>query len=184
MTENLPIKVNPRPKPYPYPLDTLLCFLLAIVLVAILAKPLADARIMEWWWGFFMVCNLGYILYGMKKGWAKGDPGAGLSIAMGPMSFYFWTFVGAWRTYHVYKKDGYGWTIKKLEKELAERDLTKGFDFDFLFKHRRPVYSLLKRYSVCVEEVLDEPWEDEGKSWWCLSIADTPLNMAVREELR
>jgi hypothetical protein len=37
-----------------------------------------------------------------------------------------------------------------------------------------------------VEEVIDDPWfdKDTGKSWDCLSVADTPQNMIIRESGR
>jgi hypothetical protein len=46
-----------------------------------------------------MICNLVYLVHGMKKGWAKADPANGLLIATGPIAFYSWTYLLAWRKY-------------------------------------------------------------------------------------
>jgi len=81
------------------PIDSLVGFVLAIIIVALLGGRLSDAGIFEYWFGFFILCNLGYIIYGMKKGWANGDPANGLVIASGPIAFYGWTIIGAWRKY-------------------------------------------------------------------------------------
>jgi len=81
------------------PIDALICFMLGICTVALVVKPLANVGMSEWWWGFFMLCNAGYILHGFKKGWAKADVANGLVIAMGPISFYSWTYLNAWREY-------------------------------------------------------------------------------------
>lgn len=81
------------------PIDALIGFTLAIVIVALLGNRLADAGIFEYWFGFFILCNIGYIIYGMKKGFVKGDPANGLVIASGPIAFYGWTIISAWRKY-------------------------------------------------------------------------------------
>jgi len=82
-----------------YSVDELVSVLLAIVLVALLAKPLADVGAIGYWWGFFMICNVVYIIHGMKEGFVKGDPANGLVVVTGPIAFYFWTIIGAWRKY-------------------------------------------------------------------------------------
>jgi len=82
-----------------FPLDVMVAVLLSLGLVALLAKGLADAGVMGYWWGFFMVCNVVYIIHGMRKGFVKGDPANGLVITTGPIAFYFWTFIMAWRKY-------------------------------------------------------------------------------------
>lgn len=81
------------------PIDGLICFLLGAITVALVIKPLADVGMSEWWWGFFIICNIGYLFAGFKKGWAKPDIGNGLVVAMGPISFYSWTYLNAWRKY-------------------------------------------------------------------------------------
>lgn len=80
-------------------IDGLICFLLGAVTVAIVGKPLAGTGAALWWWGFFMLCNFAYLAYGIKKGWAKADPANGLLIATGPIAFYSWTYMLAWRKY-------------------------------------------------------------------------------------
>lgn len=92
------------------PIDALISTLLAAILVAIIVKPLANYDMTGWWWGFFIVCNIVYIGYGMKKGWAKGDPANGLVIATGPIAFYTWTIASAWRKYG---RKGYYYDHKK-----------------------------------------------------------------------
>jgi len=172
-------------RPCPYTVETTVCFLLSAVLVAILSKPLAREGMMGWWWGFFIFCNVCYLAYGMKVGWAKGDPANGLVIATGPIAFYFWTLAGAWRTYYVYRKDGPGWTVKRLEKELMKTDLVQGTDFSFVVEHKRSVRRYLSMNGLCVEGILYEPYkEDDGKFWDCLSITDTKVNMVAREAER
>lgn len=81
------------------PIDGLICFFLGILTVALVTKPLAGTGFAMWWWGFFMLCNLCYLVHGMKKGWADGDPANGLLIAVGPIAFYSWTYLLAWRKY-------------------------------------------------------------------------------------
>jgi hypothetical protein len=81
------------------PIDGLICFLFGAVTVAVVIKPLAAIGLSTWWWGFFMICNAAYLIYGMKKGWAKADPANGLIIATGPIAFYSWTYLNAWRKY-------------------------------------------------------------------------------------
>ena len=90
-----------------YPLDVMVSILLALVLIALIAKPLADAGVMNYWWGFFIICNICYIAHGLKKGFVKSDPVNALVIVAGPIPFYFWTMIGAWRKY--------GWKAKKHE---------------------------------------------------------------------
>ena len=85
--------------PFDTPIDGLICFTLALITVALVVKPLADSGLSEWWWGFFIICNFVYIFHGMKKGWMKADPANGLLAAMGPITFYSWTYLGAWRRY-------------------------------------------------------------------------------------
>ena len=85
--------------PYDIPIDGLICFMLGLITVILVVKPLADIGFNEWWWGFFIVCNLAYVIYGIKTGQVKGDPANGLMIAMGPITFYSWTYLGAWRKY-------------------------------------------------------------------------------------
>ena len=80
-------------------IDTMVSILLSIVLVAFLVKGLADVGLVEYWWGFFIVANLAYIAHGMKNGSIKGDPANGMVIVVGPIAFYFWTIIGAWRKY-------------------------------------------------------------------------------------
>ena len=86
-------------KEHDMPIDGLICFLLSAVTVAVVVKPLAAVGMSSWWWGFFIICNIAYIAYGMKKGWADGDPANGLVIATGPIAFYSWTYLLAWRKY-------------------------------------------------------------------------------------
>ena len=90
-----------------YSWDEFVSVFLSLILVIILVGGLADVGMMNYWWGFFIVCNVGYILHGMKKGWAEGDPANGLVVLTGPIAFYFWTILIAWRTY--------GWKAKKHE---------------------------------------------------------------------
>ena len=82
-----------------YPPDVMISILLSAGLVALLVKSLADAGIMGYWWGFFMFANLIYIIHSMKKGTIKGDPANAMVIVAGPIAFYFWTTIGAWRKY-------------------------------------------------------------------------------------
>ena len=51
------------------------------------------------WWLFFIACNIAFLIRGMGKGWAKGDPANGLVAATGPIVFYAWTFMLVWRKY-------------------------------------------------------------------------------------
>ena len=51
------------------------------------------------WWLSFIVINIAYIAYGMRKGWVKFDPANGLVIATGPFAFYFWTIIAVWTKY-------------------------------------------------------------------------------------
>lgn len=51
------------------------------------------------WWLFFAACNAAYLMRGMKKGWAKGDPANGLLIFTGPLVYYTWTFMLVWKKY-------------------------------------------------------------------------------------
>jgi uncharacterized membrane protein YhaH (DUF805 family) len=81
------------------PIDALICFLLATITVAVVIRPLANCGLSEWWWGFFMICNIGYLIVGYKKGWAKPDIGNGMIVAVGPITFYSWTYINAWRKY-------------------------------------------------------------------------------------
>ena len=190
MTDNLPVPINAVKAHIKLrrqqPLDTVVCMVLTMALVALMVKPLQAVNIMSWWWGSFCIFNLVYLIYGMKKGFAKGDAANGLVVMTGPIAFYFWTMLGAWRKYVVYKKGGYGWTLKNLEKDLVNTNLSQGFDFEFNPKHRRKVMSLLKACKLTVEEVIDDPWydKDTGKSWDCLSVADSVQNMTLREDRR
>lgn len=52
-----------------------------------------------YWWLSFMLVNIAYLVHGMNKGWAKGDPANGLVIASGPIAFYSWTVIAIWRKY-------------------------------------------------------------------------------------
>jgi hypothetical protein len=165
------------------PIDTMVCLLLSLGLVSLLVKPLADYGVLWMWWSPFCVVNLIYILDGMKKG-KEGDPANALMIFMGPIPLYFWVMIYIWRTYHVYKKGGYGWTLQKLEKKLVNKNLSQGFDFEFPYKHRRKVNGLLRACKLTVEEVLDRDWAIATGSPWCLSITDTPENMLIRESGR
>ena len=81
------------------PIDVMVSVLLSLALVCFLVKGLADVGLIGYWWGFFIVANLAYIIHGMKNGSIKGDPANGLVVAVGPISFYFWTIIGAWRKY-------------------------------------------------------------------------------------
>lgn len=90
---------------YDTPIDGLVCFLLGTITVAIVTTPLSGTGLAMWWWGFFMLCNFVYLVYGMKKGWAKADPANGLMIAVGPIAFYSWTYLLAWRKYGRKKSD-------------------------------------------------------------------------------
>lgn len=89
---------------YPAETDALVCLLLSALTVALVVKPLADCGMDGWWWGFFILFNGWYIIHGMKKGWAKGDPANGLVIVAGPIAFYFWTYLHVWRKYGRRKK--------------------------------------------------------------------------------
>lgn len=165
------------------PIDAIVCLVLALGLIALVIKPLADCGMNWWWWGAFCVVNTVYAIHGLKKGTWKPDPASGLIIMMGPIPFYFWTMIGAWRKYVVYRKGGYGWTIRKLEKNLVNNNLKKGFDFEFPPRHRRKVESLLKACKLTYEQILDEDWA-KATGWeygLCMSITDTPENMEIRE---
>jgi len=165
------------------PMDAMICLILSLGLVALLVKPLADCEMLMWWWMPFCVINLIYILDGLKKG-KKGDPSNALLITMGPIPFYFWVMITVWRKYHVYKKGGYGWTLQKLEKELMSRNLGQGIDFDFPPKHYRKVKRLLKACKLTFDQILDEDWAKATNTPFCMSITDTPENMALREARR
>jgi len=82
-----------------YPLDVMISVLLSIGLVALLVNNLTAADIMGYWWGFFMFANLIYLIHGMEKGTIKGDPANAMVLVVGPIAFYFWTILGAWRKY-------------------------------------------------------------------------------------
>lgn len=166
------------------PIDAIICLLLSLGIVALVIKPLVDVEMNWYWWGFFCVCNFLYAIHGMNKGTWKSDPASGLLIMLGPITFYFFTMIGAWRKYVVYRKGGYGWTLQRLEKELTTHDLSRGFDFDFPYAHRRHVNRLLRACKLTVEEVLDEDWARATGEPWCLSICDTPENMRLREAAR
>lgn len=165
------------------PTDAIVCLLLALGLVALMIKPLVDVGMNWYWWGAFCVVNFFYALYGLKKGTWKPDPASGLIIMFGPISFYFWTMIGAWRKYVVYRKGGYGWTLRRLEKELTAHDLSKGFDFDCPPKHYGKAKRLLKACKLTFDQIVDEDWA-RATGWQhglCMSICDTPENMIKRE---
>ena len=168
------------------PTDAIICLLLSLGLVCLLVKPLVEVGVNWHWWGFFCICNFWYAVYGLRKGTWKPDPASGLLIMMGPITFYFFTMIGAWRKYVVYRKGGYGWTLQKLEKDLVSKDLSQGFDFDFPIKHRRKVERLLRACKLTYEQILDEDWaRATGYPYGlCMSICDTPENMRIRENLR
>jgi hypothetical protein len=81
------------------PICMLVAFLLSLTIMALIGPRLAEAKIQGYFWGFFIFCNLCYILTGIKKGWAKPDIGNGLVIASGPIAFYSWTITNAWIKY-------------------------------------------------------------------------------------
>ena len=79
--------------------DMLASFLLSIITVCVLVKPLGERGLVFWWWFPFIILNIAYIGYGIRKGWANGDPANGLVVASGPIAFYAWTYVMVWRKY-------------------------------------------------------------------------------------
>jgi len=102
-------KTSKRVKnPHDVPGDMLGSFMLSCITVAVVVKSLTDCEMVFWWWFPFIIINIAYLFYGMKKGWAKGDPANGIVAASGPIAFYAWTYVMVWRKYlrKYFKKGG------------------------------------------------------------------------------
>jgi len=84
-------------------IDTVVCILLSIGTILLLSDNLVKSGIQAYWWGFFILCDIGYLIYGMKKGFVKGDLANGMVAASGPIAWYFWTYIMVWRTYFAKK---------------------------------------------------------------------------------
>ena len=79
------------------------CFI-AIGIIIFVSDGLNKTGLMEYWWGFFMLCNLGYIIHGVKEGFIKNVGYKAILIATGPLAFFTWTIVLAWRKYKPRRK--------------------------------------------------------------------------------
>ena len=85
--------------PNDVPPDMLGSFILSLLTICAVIKPLGDNDVVFWWWFPFIIFNFIYIAKGIKEGWAKPDPANGLVIATGPIAFYAWTYAMVWRKY-------------------------------------------------------------------------------------
>ena len=100
-------------RPFNPPPGHIIAFFLSLVIVLLCMTSMTDyPRLRTGWWLFFIVANIGYIVFGLKRGWVKPDPGNGLVIATGPVAFFGWTAILAWRKYISERR-------KPMEKQLT-----------------------------------------------------------------
>lgn len=94
-----------KKSPNDIPLSSIVAFFLSALITAFCIgqmKPYPPAG--TYWWLSFMIVNLACVIYGIRKGNVKSDPANGLVIALGPLSFFFWTIVNAWNKYWLKKE--------------------------------------------------------------------------------
>ena len=86
-------------------LDSVVCILISIgIIIGCMTFMDSLPEMKTWWWLFFIVVNIIYIGTGITSGRIKGDPANALVITTGPIAFYFWTILGAWRKYNPWRK--------------------------------------------------------------------------------
>lgn len=169
------------------------CFIATILSVILVILMSSYAETVSsgsfWWvWTFFVFLDGLYIVYGYTRKRLELDACDVFLVMAGPLTFYFWVFLGAWKKYIqpiLEDRNLKAVYLRSLIWDLRHEDLVVGFDFQAPLKFKDIISNFLskwdfERHSIYFEAI-HIPREAGDVIW---SVAETKEAFKEREARR